>query len=305
MKKSNVLISGATGWLGREILHIFSETKFKGVKLSLISSKNQNFIVGNNKFKAKSFASYNNSDSIDNYFDFAFLSRNELEKIGPGKFKEINLEIMSNSADLIKRYHPKTVVLSSSGAVYKNRKDSEYGMLYSELKKIQEDLIIKACNLADSNLIISRIFNLTGRGIPGEGNFAISDLVTKSIRNMDLTINSNYLVTRRYSDITQLLKLLVEMADRGQNLVFDSGGFKIELRALANTIVKVVKCNSKVVAPALDPSSMQDDYFSNSYQYEKLLSEILGEDSFSIENQIENTKNSLMDISYMHDFKHP
>jgi hypothetical protein len=50
---------------------------------------------------------------------------------------------------------------------------------------------------------------------------------------------------------------------------------------------------------------MQDDYFSNSYQYEKLLSEILGEDSFSIENQIENTKNSLMDISYMHDFKHP
>jgi nucleoside-diphosphate-sugar epimerase len=305
MKKSNVLISGATGWLGREILHIFSETKFKGVKLSLISSKNQNFIVGNNKFKAKSFASYNNSDSIDNYFDFAFLSRNELEKIGPGKFKEINLEIMSNSANLIKRYHPKTVVLSSSGAVYKNRKDSEYGMLYSELKKIQEDLIIKACNLSDSNLIISRIFNLTGRGIPGEGNFAISDLVTKSIRNMDLTINSNYLVTRRYSDITQLLKLLVEMADRGQNLVFDSGGFKIELRALANTIVKVVKCNSKVVAPALDPSSMQDDYFSNSYQYEKLLSEILGEDSFSIENQIENTKNSLMDISYMHDFKHP
>lgn len=305
MKKSNVLVSGATGWLGREILHIFSETKFKGVKLSLISSKNQNFIVGNNKFKAKSFASYNNSNSIDNYFDFAFLSRNELEKIGPGKFKEINLEIMSNSADLIKRYRPKTVVLSSSGAVYKNRKDSEYGMLYSELKKIQEDLIIKACNLADSNLIISRIFNLTGRGIPGEGNFAISDLVTKSIRNMDLTINSNYLVTRRYSDITQLLKLLVEMADRGQNLVFDSGGSKIELRALANTIVEVVKCNSKVVAPALDPSSMQDDYFSNSYQYEKLLSEILGEDSSSIENQIENTKNSLMDIRYMHDFKHP
>lgn len=305
MKKSNVLISGATGWLGREILHIFSETKFKGVKLSLISSKNQNFIVGNNKFKARSFASYNNSDSIDNYFDFAFLSRYEIEKIGPGKFKEINLEIIYNSADLIKRNRPKTVVLSSSGAVYKNKKDSEYGKLYSELKRIQEDLIIKACNLADSNLIISRIFNLTGRGIPSEGNFAISDLVTKSIRNMDLTINSNYLVTRRYSDITQLLKLLVEMADRGQNHVFDSGGSKIEIRALANIIVEVVKCNSKVVAPAIDPSSMQDDYFSNSYQYEKLLSEILGEDSFSIENQIENTKNSLMDISYMHDFKHP
>jgi nucleoside-diphosphate-sugar epimerase len=305
MKKTNVLISGATGWLGREIINIFSETKFKAVKLSLISSKSQDFIVGDNEFKVRSFVSYNNSDSIDNYFDFAFLSRNELEKIGPLKFKEINLEIMSNSADLIKRYRPKTVILSSSGAIYKNKKDSEYGMLYSDLKKIQEDVIINACNLAGSNLIISRIFNLSGRGIPSEGNFAISDLVTKGIRNMDLTINSNYLVTRRFSDITQLLKLLVEMADRGQNRVFDSGGPKIELRALANIIVEVIKCDSKVVAPTLDPSCMQDDYFSNSYEYEKLLSETLGENSFSIENQIENTKNSLMDFSYMHDFKHP
>jgi nucleoside-diphosphate-sugar epimerase len=294
MKKTNVLISGATGWLGREILNIFSETKFKAVKLSLISSKSQDFIVGDNEFKVRSFVSYNNSDTIDNYFDFAFLSRNELEKIGPLKFKEINLEIMFNSADLIKRYRPKTVILSSSGAIYKNKKDSEYGMLYSDLKKIQEDVIINACNLADSNLIISRIFNLSGRGIPREGNFAISDLVTKGIRNMDLTINSNYLVTRRYSDVTQLLKLLVEMADRGQNRVFDSGGPKIELRALANIIVEVFKCDSKVVAPTLDPSCMQDDYFSNSYEYEKLLSETLGENSISIENQIENTKNSLL-----------
>jgi hypothetical protein len=70
-------------------------------------------------------------------------------------------------------------------------------------------------------------------------------------------------------------------------------------------IVEVIKCDSKVVAPTLDPSCMQDDYFSNSYEYEKLLSETLGENSISIENQIENTKNSLMDFSYMYDFKHP
>ena len=75
MKKTNVLISGATGWLGREILNIFSETKFKAVKLSLISSKSQDFIVGDNEFKARSFVSYSNSDSIDNYFDFRKLRK--------------------------------------------------------------------------------------------------------------------------------------------------------------------------------------------------------------------------------------
>jgi nucleoside-diphosphate-sugar epimerase len=254
-------------------------------------------IVENTKFKVTSFESYKNCLSIDNYFDFAFFPREKLEKIGPNKFKEINLEIISNSENIIKRHRPKTVVLSSSGAIYKKRKYSKYGMLYSDLKKIQETRIIKACQEVDSNLIISRIFNLSGHGIPKAGKFAISDLITQSIRNRDLIISSNYYVTRRYSDITQLLKLLIQMAAKGQNLVFDSGGSKIELRDLASLIVRVVECDSKIIAPAIDPNCAQDDYFSDSDQYETLLSNILGENSISIESQIENTKNSLLNNS--------
>lgn len=297
MQKSKVLISGATGWLGREILNIFSEANFEKVQISLISSKDGDVVVKGNKFEVKSFKNYENTKSINSYFDFAFMGRNKLEKIGSDKFKEINLEIISNSTNLIKRIGPKTVVLSSSGAIYNTKKNTKGGILYSDLKKIQEEQIVKACEVSGSNLIISRIFNLSGRGISREGDFALTDLMIKSIRNIDLIINSDYSVVRRYGDITQLLKLLVEMANRGHSCVFDSGGVKIELRALAHEIIKVTKSKSKVVASEISADAEQDNYFSDSYLYERLMIEILGKNSLTIENQILNTRNSLLDIN--------
>jgi len=296
MVKTNVLVSGATGWLGREILNVLSEDNFEKLHLNLISSKNDEVFIKGNRFEIKSFESYDNKSEINNYFDFAFLTKNKLKIIGPEKYKEINLEIIYNSMKLIKRICPKTVVLSSSGAIYNIKKTTKDEILYSDLKKKQEELIIKACSESGSNLIISRIFNLSGRGIPHESDFALSDLIIKGIRGIDLIINSNYLVTRRYSDITQLLMLLVEMANRGQNCVFDSGGAKIELRALAKTIIKELKSKSKVVCSESNFEPEQDEYFSNSYLYENLLKQILGEDSLTIERQIQNTKNYLMNV---------
>jgi nucleoside-diphosphate-sugar epimerase len=296
MQKYRVLISGATGWLGREILNIFSEANFDETRINLISSKNQEVVVNGNKFEVKSFKNYQSIDSVNSYFDFAFLAKNKLDKVGPEKFKEINSEIISNSASLIKRISPKTVILSSSGAIYNMKKYSQDEILYSDLKKMQEELIVKACDVSGSNLIVSRIFNLSGRGIPKESNFALADLMLKGIRDMDLVINSKYLVTRKYSDVTQLLRLLVQMAYREQNYVFDSGGTKIELRVLANEIIRVIKSNSKVIASKIKSNTEKDDYFSDSNVYENLLTNFLGEGSLTIEKQIQNTKNYLINV---------
>ena len=134
MVKTNVLVSGATGWLGREILNILSENNFEKVQMNLISSKNSEVFIKKNKFEVKSFENYDNKGAINNYFDFAFLARNKLKIIGPEKYKEINLEIISNSIKLIKRICPITVVLSSSGAIYNIKKTTKNEILYSDLK---------------------------------------------------------------------------------------------------------------------------------------------------------------------------
>ena len=125
MVKTNVLVSGATGWLGREILNVLSENNFEEVQINLISSKDNEVFIKGNKFEVKSFESYDKTDVINNYFDFAFIAKNRLKTIGPEKYKESNLEIISNSIKLIKRICPTTVVLSSSGAIYNIKKMNE------------------------------------------------------------------------------------------------------------------------------------------------------------------------------------
>ena len=297
MTKTTCLVSGATGWLGRELLNIFSEDKFEKIQINLISSKDKELFIKEKKYKTNSFENYKSNDLINSYFDFAFLTKEKLEKVGPDTYREINLKIISDSVNLIKKVRPTNVVLSSSGAIYDLKKSSKDEKIYSDLKKMQEEYISKACDESGSNLIISRIFNLSGRGIPSESKFALAELINKGMRDTDLVISSNYLVTRRYSDITQLLRLLAEMANRGRNGVFDSGGAKIEIRDLARVIVKEIKSKSKVIAFEVNLDPDHDEYFSKSFSYEKLLKEILGEESITIGEQIQNTRNSLLGFS--------
>lgn len=294
MISSKILVSGATGWIGRELLHIFSESNIDLGRLILISSKNQIIKINGADFNVSDFNTKEISNPIESYFDFAFLTKNQLKKYGPERFKEINLSIISNSTSLIRRVCPRTVVLASSGAVYGTKNYTHDDFLYADLKKTQEEQIAKACEVSGSNLIISRIFNLSGRGINIASSYAIADLTLKAIQNIDLAINSGRMVMRRYCDVTQLLTLLVEMANLNMNRTFDSGGTKIDLRTLAITITRTISTKSKVIFPYSNEFLEADNYFSISNDYEKLLIKLLDVKSVSIETQILNTRTALL-----------
>ena len=294
MKIPKILFSGATGWVGRELLHILSQSGINLDSLVLISSKNQVININGNQLNVSSFNNQSVLSPVQSYFDFAFLTKNQLEKYGPKEFKEINLKIISNSTSLIKRVCPQTVILASSGAIYGTKNFNLNDALYADLKKNQEEEIRKACEISRSNLIVSRIFNLSGLGVTKESNYAIVDLTLKAMRNLDLTTSSNRKVTRRYCDLTQLLKLLVEMGKLNLNCTFDSGGVKMDLRTLSYKITEVIETKSKVLFPDLYENLEADNYFSDSDNYEKLLLELLGIESMSIENQIHNTRTALL-----------
>ncbi len=293
MNNQKILVSGASGWVGRELLHIFSESNIDLTRLILISSMDKIIKINGTQLSVSNFYSQGINSPIQSYFDFAFLTKNQYKKYGPDKFKEINLRIISNSTNLIKKICPKTVILASTGAIYGAKNSNFEDALYADLKKNQEAQIAEACEISGSNLIVSRIFNLSGRGITKESSYAIADLTFKAMQNLDLTSNSNRKVTRRYCDLTQLLKLLVEMAKLNLNRTFDTGGVKIDLRSLAYKITEVIETKSKVFFPNAYENLEEDNYFSASDNYEKLLLEFLGIEAMTIENQILNTRTAL------------
>jgi nucleoside-diphosphate-sugar epimerase len=294
---SSITVTGATGWLGKELINILTNLNIENLELDLISSTEREIEVNKKRFNTNIFTKTRLIET-DIYFDFAFLTREKILTLGKDRYVEMNKSIINNSIDLIKRKHPKTVILASSGAVYgqgfNNFKDDNN--LYSELKLMQEEKIGAACSDIGVNLIISRIFNLSGNGINKINTFVIAELISRAFQNQKVQIKSNYLVYRRYCDISQLLNLLLKLHEINFTGIIDSGGIKIELRDLARTIIKQLRSNSEIDFSDIGKDSSPDEYFSKSNLYDELLVKCLNEKPLLISEQIANTKNSLFPL---------
>ena len=291
------VITGSTGWLGNELTRILiQERNISTSDLNLIASAEKKIQLNEKMILTKTFKNFAKTPNVENYFDFAFLTRDKINLIGPEKYKEANINIINDSVNLIYHLRPKNVVLASSGAVYKigkNWKESS-NFLYSDLKILQEEKIKEVCNKTNSNLIIVRIFNLSGSGITKVNEFAISQFINDALNNKEISINSNYLVNRSYCDISQLLNTLVTAAKNGYTGTLDSTGIKIELRDLAKQVIKELESKSIFNAPEVIDGSLSDDYFSESKEYSYFLNKFSGGKMFSIEQQIHKTRNGLI-----------
>ena len=300
MENSKIVITGATGWLGSELSKILVEEQNLSTRqLHLISATNKKIKIGKNTFTTITFKDLDKIEDIVNYYDFAFLARDNIDSIGPNKYKEANKKIVMDSVNAINDLKPKNVVLASSGAVYKTGKISENfsNSLYSDLKIFQEEKIQEACNKANSNLITIRIFNLSGNGMPRNQTFALSQIISEALNNEKIFIKSNFLVNRSYCDVTQLLRMLILVSNSGYIGTLDSSGIKIEIRALAEKVVNELKSLSEIHAPDIISGALPDNYFSESKKYDDLLMEYLGEKTLSIKEQIHKTKNGFINAN--------
>ena len=293
MNIQNIAVSGATGWLGGELIRILVNNRtFLNSDIFPIASSEKIIEINKCKYVTKKFENIQTSQTFDYYFDFAFLTREKQRNIGPQKYKEINSEIIRNSVNLIIKNQPKIVILASSGAIYGSYQNQENN-LYSELKKVQEFKISEACNFVGSKLIIVRVFNLSGSGIKKISTFALAEFIYRSLRNEKITIKSNYPVFRRYCDVSEMLNLIIKLSIANENYVFDSGGTKIEIKELAKRVIQTLDSSSKIFSPKINSSLLPDNYFSNSNEYENLVKKHLGLKTVALENQILLTKEAL------------
>jgi nucleoside-diphosphate-sugar epimerase len=292
MSRTKTIISGASGWLGKVLISELISGGHSPYDLKLISSHSKTIDTNNFKLKSETFETASNLIDADIYFDFAFLTRDKIMEIGANKFVEINKEIIQKSVDLIASTNPRAIVLSSSGAIYKkglnDHKDLNH--LYSELKIYQEEKISEVCSKIGANLVICRIFNLSGNGMGNSGTYILSELIEKSLQNLDISIESSFKVYRRYCDISQLIRLLITLGELQKDLILDTGGELIEIRELAKLVIECLGSSSKLrFSEVLDDKS-SDFYFSESNQYEQLLKDLTKQDSLTIKEQIYNTK---------------
>lgn len=281
MSSFKYAISGGTGWLGQELIYSLIEHQLIS-NLSEIcvfsSRKVQLNFPGVGSIQTRPFIDndFREVSEVDYFIHLAFLTRNLLLKFGFWKYVEINEKLTEQALRFIRIAKPTYVANVSSGAVFSrssmNFEDSIQANPYGYLKLSEERRLSEYCSNNAINLSIGRLWGATGSRMPINRAYAISDFISQAILNRQIFIKSNSLVWRRYCYASNFMELLLLTAKNYPLTVFDSGGPRIEIGVLAESVAREVGSDVKVVRK-LNSESAPDDYYPRSSSFEDLASE--------------------------------
>ena len=170
---SKVLITGATGWLGRETVARVLEGKLGGISkndLLLASSNGRDLELDSlGVFATVPLSEMSHTKStevIDGLVHLAFITKDKTAEYSLSDYVAKNIELISAACKIIEREKPKWVVVVSSGAIIdRSTMEIENNVLrnpYGFCKRIEEALIAESARKVGANIVIGRLWGGTG-----------------------------------------------------------------------------------------------------------------------------------------------
>jgi nucleoside-diphosphate-sugar epimerase len=289
---NKIVVFGASGWLGRECISLLSSTLQKNFssKVILIGSSNKSIEVNQQNYEIISIDDLGHHKNVDLVIDLAFVTQEKLEQLGETQYIHLNQELRKKIYDFIYESKPKYVYFSSSGAadidfvsVTKSNSKKVYGELKlaseSELRKISQDL--------DFNLLINRIWSVTGLQMQDHSKYAIGNFISQALSTNRIKITSSDQVLRSYIDAEDLFKVCFNELLLNKSSLLNSGGFQTTLFDLAALVLKVLGSSTTQIPNSIEKDS-GDDYVSKDFKLNELALK-QGLELQSLEDQIRNT----------------
>ena len=198
----NILIIGGAGYIGRQIINLLNEKKYKILVIDNLNTTKKNLINKNISFKKIDILNKSKLNRIfrNNKFDTvihlaAKCVVSESEKI-PKQYYKTNVIGTKNIVENCKKYKVKNFIFSSSCSIFSNRikivKENSLTnpiSYYGKTKLIAEKLIKKKFNKSNIKYIILRYFNVVGAdkknkiGEIGNKDRLFNNISKKIIRN--------------------------------------------------------------------------------------------------------------------------
>lgn len=289
---NKIVVFGASGWLGRECISLLSSSLQKNFssKVILIGSSNKSIKVNQQNYEITSIDDLGHHKNVDLVIDLAFVTQEKLDQLGETQYIHLNQELRKKIYDFIYESKPKYVYFSSSGAadidfmsVTKSNSKKVYGELKlaseSELRKISQDL--------DFNLLINRIWSVTGLQMQDHSKYAIGNFISQTLSKNEIKINSSDQVLRSYIDAEDLFKVCFNELFLNKSSLLNSGGFQTTLFDLAALVLKVLGSSTTQIPNSIEKDS-GDDYVSKDFKLNELALK-QGLELQSLEDQIRNT----------------
>ena len=296
---SKVLVTGATGWLGRETVARVLEGKFEGITQSdlLLASSNGRDLeldsLGVYPTVALENLSHREStNSLEGLVHLAFITKDKTTEYSFSEYVAKNIELISTACEIIERDKPKWVVVVSSGAIIDRATlEIENNVVrnpYGFCKRIEEALIAESARKVGANIVIGRLWGGTGLYMPVKRAYAISDFIESAKESGAIRINSGGDVIRRYCDAGDFMEVLVRSAIQGDTTTLDSGGSIIEVGELAKLIS--ARLGEISISRSEVPTAV-DDYYPRGSEFEELAKSV-GVQLHGIDEQVLRTLKS-------------
>lgn len=242
--KQNVVILGASGWIGKNFVDCLSYND--NINLCLYSSnrgKNILFKDGRN-YKTNPLNQIIDLevDDVDVLIDLAFPTQDKIEKLGEKKYLETIKSLSLTKAQFLSKWTPKNIFVTSSGAIYWNKNKKN---LYSEGKILQEKFYQKYSENNCSKVLIVRIFGLLAKHFTFDNNYAFTSFVKQAREGKVIKVTSTKNVLRSYITFSDLFLFYNEWL-KSSNTTFqalDGCSDEIEIKELAKIVADFYNVN--------------------------------------------------------------
>lgn len=256
-----VAITGATGWLGRELLSRLASLRPDVVVLP-IASHARDFSAGIHYFRSVEWDHFSLVDWKPTVFvHLAHLTRDREEIWGPHAYVRENGRLTLAAIKAAELPTVRAVVLASSGAAVASPES-----LYGRGKVAAESLFLDHGRRTGQPCVVARAWSVSGSLCPKPNLFALYDFIRQAKERGRISISASTLTFRRYVDAGEFLETCVNAAAAGVSSVIDSYGELVEMGELAERVLSTLKIEGGVLR--VDPSGVPDYYAADSAAFE-------------------------------------
>ena len=286
---SQFVIYGANGWMGRSAVEFLSliDPEIAEERLLLIGSRQSELVLNSSAFKILDPTSGFSSIQENSVFlNSAFLRREALITVPAEEYVRKNREISRFAMRTLEEKKLFSFINLSSGAarsmdIVSSLKTADE---YAAMKK---DLEVEYSELARKHktpIVNCRIYSLSGRHLNEFENLALSSFIKQAQGGNQIEVKSPS-TKRTYLDATNLAAMLFNIACRGDDANFDSGGTLVTMSELARNVTNAL---GKKDCEILCGEDQSPDYFGDYESFNELATE-LGVKMLGIQEQILRT----------------